>query len=92
MEKEAMWKEIERILNLHNFSQSQYYDELFYLYIAHLANAKNIKKISELWGHKEKIRDSIHFFPAMLIQLSSLKKNSALSANTFACSGCAMSQ
>jgi tetratricopeptide (TPR) repeat protein len=73
MEEVEMWKEVGRIVNTKEFVYSKYYDELLYLYLAHLANEKNYYRINSLWEKMGTIQDSVHLFPAMLIRLFAFK-------------------
>lgn len=73
MEANKKWKEIGNLVAMEDFKYSNYYDELLYIYIAHLANEGERKKVEGLWLKMSRMQNSIHVFPAMLIRFFSQK-------------------
>jgi tetratricopeptide (TPR) repeat protein len=73
MEKNKKWKEVGKLVEMEDFKYSNYYDELLYIYIAHLANEGERKKVENLWLKMSRMQNSIHVFPAMLIRFFSQK-------------------
>lgn len=63
------WQEVGKLVHMAEFKNSKYYDELLYIYMAHLANEKKVKVVNNLWNKMSAMKDSIHIFPAMLIRL-----------------------
>lgn len=76
MSPAKQWQEFKKLLNLKEFTYSKYYDELLYVYMAHLANGKDRREMDYLWEKMREMKDSIHLFPAMLIRLFSQKDTS----------------
>jgi len=69
MEEGKKWEEVRRLVNMDNFKYSKYFDELLYIYLAHLANGKKLNELEGLWWKMGAMQNSIHIFPAMLIRL-----------------------
>jgi len=68
MEEERKWKEVSKLVQMDDFKYSKYYDELLYIYLAHLANEKKLRELESLWRKMGAMQNSIHIFPAMLIR------------------------
>ena len=80
MAQNEKWAQVKNLINMKKFTYSKYYDELLYIYMAHLANGKNRKEMDYLWDKMRDIKDSIHIFPAMLIRMFSQKDSAYYNA------------
>jgi len=80
MDQRERWSQLRKLLDMKKFTYSKYYDELLYIYMAHLANGKNRKEMDYLWDKMRDIKDSIHIFPAMLIRMFSQKDSTYYNA------------
>jgi len=69
MEEGRKWQEVGKLVNMDDFKYSKYFDELLYIYLAHLANGKKLNELESLWWKMGAMQNSIHIFPAMLIRL-----------------------
>ena len=68
MDEARKWKEVAKLVNMDDFKYSRYFDELLYLYLAHLSNEKKLTELESLWRKMGAMQNSIHIFPAMLIR------------------------
>lgn len=76
MDETKKWAEIKKLIDMDKFIYSKYYDELIYLYSAHVTNTSGITEYDYIWSKMNPIQDSIHFFPIMLQRFYGQKKAS----------------
>ena len=66
MKEDRKWGEIKKIINRKDFIYSKYYDEVIYIYNAHLTNEKKYNELNKFWDEMSALQNSVHLLPAML--------------------------